>query len=311
VDVPSYVPIDAELLRRLYVDERLTTTEVAVRLACGATTVGRRLRQFGIPARPRGPSPGFGFERGTAVPYHRTQWSPETAYVVGLIATDGNLSRNGRNLSITSKDLDLLETVRACLDLRTRMSPVMGGYGTACYRVQWSDRRFYRWLVGIGLTPAKSLTLGPLAIPDEYFADFLRGCIDGDGCILVYTDRYHTTKDTRYVYERLYVSLYSASRPFLEWIQTTVHRLAGVSGTINTNTKGRQDRRPISALRYAKAESIQVIAWMYYAPEVPCLARKRVKAERFLSPLGHVRGGHVGRPRVGWLYNVEPNGVGS
>ncbi len=307
----SCVLIETETLRRLYVDERLTTTEVAVRLACGATTVGRRLRQLGIPARPRGPSPGFGFERGTAVPYHRTQWSPETAYVVGLIATDGNLSGNGRHLSITSKDLDLLETVRACLDLRTRMSPVKGGYGTTCYRVQWSDRRFYRWLVGIGLTPAKSLTLGPLAIPDEYFADFLRGCIDGDGCILLYTDRYHTTKDTRYVYERLYVSLVSASRPFLEWIQTTAHRLVGVSGTINTNTKGRQDRRPISTLRYAKAESIQVITWMYYAPEVPCLARKRVKAERFLSPLGRARGGHVGRPRVGWLYNVEPNGVGS
>lgn len=182
---PPYVSIDPELLRRLYVDERLTTVEVAARLACGATTVGRRLRQFGIPARPRGPSPGYAFEREPAVPYRRTQWSPETAYVVGLIATDGNLSRNGHSLSITSKDLDLLETVRACLDLRTRMSPVKGGYGTMCYRVQWRDRRFYYWLVGIGLTPAKSLTLGPLAIPDEHFADFLRGCIDGDGCILL------------------------------------------------------------------------------------------------------------------------------
>ena len=307
----TYIAIDEEQLRRLYLDERLTAAEVATRLGCGATTVGRRLRRFGIQARPRGPSPGYGFERGRTVPYHRTVWSPATAYVVGLIATDGNLSRNGRNLSITSKDVDLLETVRACLDLRTGMRPVKGGYGTTCYRVQWSDRRFYRWLVGIGLTPAKSLTLGPLDIPDEHFADFLRGCIDGDGCILLYTDRSHTIKDTRYVYERLYVSLYSASRPFLEWIQTTAHRLAGVSGTINTNTKGGQDRQPISALRYAKAESIRVISCMYYAPDVPCLARKRVKAERFLSPLGRACGRHVGRPKVGWLYNVEPDGAGS
>jgi len=66
---------------------------------------------------PRGPSPGHAFERGTATPYRRTHWSPETAYVVGLIATDGNLSGNGRRVSITSKDLDLLETVRACLGL--------------------------------------------------------------------------------------------------------------------------------------------------------------------------------------------------
>ena len=33
------------------------------------------------------------------------------------------------------------------------------------------------------MTPEKSLTLGPLAIPDEYFPDFFRGCIDGDGSI--------------------------------------------------------------------------------------------------------------------------------
>ena len=300
---PPYVPIDPELLRRLYVDERLTTDAIAAQLGCAGITVLRRLRKLGIPVRPRGPSPGYSLQRPGTDPLLRTTWSRDIAYVVGLIATDGNLSRNGRNLSITSKDLDLLETVRACLDLRTPVSPVKGGYGTTCYRVQWGDRRFYHWLVGIGLTPAKSLTLGPLAIPDEHFADFLRGCIDGDGCIVVYTDRYHTTKDTRYVYERLYVSLYSASRPFVEWIQTTVHRLVGVSGTINTNTKGGPDRRPISALRYAKAESIRLIGWMYYAPDVLCLARKRVKAERFLSPLGRARGRHTGRPRVGWLYN--------
>ena len=230
--------------------------------------------------------------------------------MVGLIATDGNLSKNGRTVSVTSKDLEILETVRSCLDLRTRMSPVTGGYGTTCYRVQWSDRHFYHWLVGIGLTPAKSLTLGPLAIPDEFLADFVRGCIDGDGCTLVYTDRYHTARDARYVYERLYVSLYSASRPFLEWVQATVHRSLGIAGTINNSNKG-QNRRSIFALRYAKAESIRLIGWMYYAPGVPCLARKRVKAERFLSPLGRASGRHAGRPRVGWLYNEEPADVRS
>jgi hypothetical protein len=60
----------------------------------------------------------------------------------------------------------------------------------------------YDALLTIGLTPAKSLTLGPLAIPDDYFPDFFRGCIDGDGSVLVYTDRYHAAKNERYVYRR-------------------------------------------------------------------------------------------------------------
>ena len=140
-------------------------------------------------------------------------------------------------------------------------------------------------------------------MPDEVYADFLRGCIDGDGCIHVYTDRQHATKSARYVYEHLYVSLVSASRPFLEWIQASTRRLAGVSGSIHNS--GGKGQRPIWALRYAKAESIRLLVWMYWAPDVPCLARKRDKAEKFLSPLGHASERSVGRPRVGWLYTVQ------
>jgi hypothetical protein len=139
----------------------------------------------------------------------------------------------------------------------------------------------YGWLLGIGLTPAKSLTLGPLAVPDEFFPDFLRGCIDGDGSILRYVDRYHVAKKESYVYERLYLSLVSASRRFLEWMQTTNERLIGVTGSINVKKK--PHCRPVYVLRYAKRESLIVLPWMYYAADLPCLARKRAKADVFLS----------------------------
>ena len=122
------------------------------------------------------------------------------AYAVGLIATDGNLSRRPGRLSIVSNDVDLLDTVRRRLNLGVPIRPHTGGYGHRGHRIAWSDRRFYDWLTTVGLTPAKSLTLGPLAIPDDYFADFLRGCIDGDGSVRVYIDRYHTAKRMQYVY---------------------------------------------------------------------------------------------------------------
>ena len=35
-------------------------------------------------------------------------------------------------------------------------------------------------------------------------------------------------------------------------------------------------------LRYAKRESLDRLHWMYYAPDVPSLARKRAKAEPFM-----------------------------
>jgi hypothetical protein len=154
--------------------------------------------------------------------------------------------------------------------------------------------------------PAKSLRLGALAVPDERFADFVRGCIDGDGSVHVYIDSHHRSKKERYVYERLYVSLVSASYAFLAWIQATVSRLIGVSGVIHEHRSS--GRRPTWDLRYAKAGSIKLIRWMHYGPEIPSLSRKRVKAARFLSALGSSSEQAAGRPRVGWLYNTGTNG---
>jgi hypothetical protein len=292
---PSYVAIDPEVLRRLYVDERLTSSQIARRLGCAEITVLRRLRQFAIPARPRGPLSQAKTLNGDI------RWSPNLAYAVGLLATDGNLSGDGRHLSLTSKDRDLLETFRACLNISAAITPHRGGHGGTNLRVQWGDRHFYNWLVNIGLTPAKSLTLRPLAIPDVVFVDFLRGCIDGDGSVTVYVDRYNMKKSERYVYERLYVKLVSASRPFLEWIQATAHRVLSMRGSIVV--KRAEGRSPMWTLSYAKAESIELLRRIYYSPTVPGLARKRAKAERFLSPLGYISVRSVGRPRVGWVYN--------
>jgi hypothetical protein len=204
-------------------------------------------------------------------------WSPEVAYAVGLIATDGCLSRDGRHVTVSSKDTDLLETLRQCLGLRASVTPY--GAGSRCHHVQWSDRRFYDWLVGIGLSPAKSLTLGRLSIPDAHFADFFRGCIDGDGSIVVYVDRYHAAKNERYVYQRLYLSLVSASRPFVDWIRATLQQLITVDGSIAMQ---RHRPRLVYVLRYAKHESLRLLSWMYYARNVACLDRKRRKAEPFL-----------------------------
>jgi len=272
--MPSrFVCLDPAVLWRLYVVEQHTLIELATRLGCSATTTSRRLRQFGIPARPRGPMPLR--QAGDFV------WSPPVAYAIGLIATDGNLSRDGRHISVVSKDLDQLEALRRCLGLRVSISAFQSKRGSLAGRVQWSDRAFYKVLLLIGLTPNKSLTLGQLAIPDEYYPDFFRGCIDGDGSILVYIDRHHTARNERYVYTRLYVSLASASRTFVDWIRSTVQRLTSLHGVIEIQQ--RTGRRPIWLLRYAKRESRALLRWMYYAPDLPSLARKRAKAEPFLE----------------------------
>jgi len=258
-----------EEVSHLYWDRQLSMDEVALRVGC-ATTVRRRFRGLALPVRSRGPR---------TAPIDTISWTSERAYAVGLIATDGNLSKDGRHLTVTSADVDLLETLHRCLNLKARVTRTAPG--SRCHRVQWSDRNFHRWLRGVGLSPAKSRTLGMLAVPDEYLADFVRGCIDGDGSVVVYVDRYHAGKSARYVYKRLYVTLGSASRPFLDWLRAALGRLTGLSGSISQRASHRG--RPYWVLRWARRESVRLLGWMYYAPSLPCLARKRHRAEPFLA----------------------------
>src|SRR5205809_5416935 len=166
---PSYVPIDPDVLRRLYVEERLTSSQIANGLAWAEITVLRRLRRFGIPARPRGPLSGHSDRASAVVSRARSTWSPEIAYVVGLVATDGNLSRIRYGLTLSSNDIDLLETVRRCLQLTNAITRYTTG---RCYHIQWRDLRFYEWLVDLGLTPSKSFTHGSFSVPDDHLADF-------------------------------------------------------------------------------------------------------------------------------------------
>lgn len=261
--------IDVDELGRLYVDERLTAEDLAQRIGCSETTVRGRLRTHGLVLRSRGPRQEESVTQG---------WTRERAYAIGLIATAGNLSKDGRHFTVTSADPDLLYVLRRSLALQANVRQI--GSRVRCYRVQWSDRRFYEWVESIGLSPAKSRSLGALSISDEYFADFARGCIDGDGSIIVYVDRYHSDKNPRYVYERLYVTLVSASRLFVDWFRARLLRLVGIHGSISERRS--RSNRPYWVLRYARRESSRLLPWIYYEPSVPCLARKRARSEPFL-----------------------------
>ena len=280
-------------LRDLYVTQGLTIEQIAARFGLAATTIARRFADLGIRARRRGPLPGTRHGAPLSQGQER-QWSAELAYAVGLITTDGCLSQDGRHLTMTSKDFDLLETVRQCLRINARIT--LSTNPRPCYRLQWGDLIFHRWLMGIGLMPAKSLRLGPLRVPDEWLRDFLRGCIDGDGSIVTYTDRYNTFKKSTYVYTRIYLSLVSASPRFIEWLRSALGRVIGVRGDVSVRrTEGRHD---IWKLRYAKQESLILLRWMYHRADVPCLRRKYGIAAPFLVQLTRTRERRRGRPVV-------------
>jgi len=219
--------------------------------------------------------------RGPKPKRREVVWSPELAYAIGLIATDGSLSCDGRHLDFTSKDLEQIKNIIGCLNLkRVKIGKKNLRAKNLAYRVQWGDVVLYDFLLRIGLMPNKSKALGALIIPDEHFFDFLRGSFDGDGCFYSYFDpRWKSS----FMY---YISITSASPAHIIWLRETLHRLLGVKGHIS-KMGGKDKRRGlISNLRFAKKESLIVMNAIYSTSCPIHLARKRLKIERALRIVG-------------------------
>lgn len=193
-------------------------------------------------------------------------WSAEFAYVIGLIATDGNLSPDGRHITFTSKDLELASLFRKYINSDGKIgkkSRILLGE-KKYFVVQLGDVVFYKFLLSIGLTPNKSKTMGKLKIPEEFFYDFLRGCIDGDGTIGGF-------KHPESMLIQYKIRLVSASKMFLDWLQSSTAR-DGVKGFLTRSGY-------MHTLVYAKKDSTKLINLLYYAGFPISLKRKYDQAQ--------------------------------
>lgn len=206
----------------------------------------------------------------------RKDWSPNFAYALGLLATDGCLLNDGRHIDITSKDTEQLKNFLVCLNIKNKITKKTSGKGERLYsRVQFGDVVFYKFLLDIGLMPAKTKILGALKIPDRYFFDFLRGAFDGDGTFFSYYDpRWKSSF-------MFYTAFASASHSFIDWLRTEIFKKLGIKGHISKNRNSITEQ-----LKYAKKESLKILGRMYHAPNVICLRRKRLKIEKALSIVG-------------------------
>lgn len=202
-----------------------------------------------------------------------TKWSPNLAYAVGLITTDGCLSKDGRHITFTSKDLQLIEAFKESLNVthvKTGLTTSGNGSGKKYLRVQLSDVRFYKWLKEIGLTPRKSLTLGELNIPRIFFFDFLRGCFDGDGTIYSFWDKRWRSS---YMF---YLAFNSGSLKHLHWLQKEIDSAIGIFGRIKLGKRCYQ-------LNFAKQATRILWSSMFYKDKLPYLERKFIKAQSIFA----------------------------
>jgi len=199
-------------------------------------------------------------------------WSSNFAYAIGLLVTDGSVSKNGRHIVFVSKDREQLDNFTKALDISVPVSYTRSGYtNKKVTRIQFSDSLFCEFLCKIGIMPNKTKVITKVAIPKKYFFDFLRGHLDGDGCTYSYFDpRWKASF-------MCYTTFVSASRPHIEWLQGEILKYIKINGHISTTRNG-----TVYQLRYAKTESLKLWKKLYYGGSLH-LSRKRLKIERILG----------------------------
>ncbi len=200
-------------------------------------------------------------------------WNNNFAYIIGVITTDGNLSSDLRHLIITSKDYEMVFNCRKHLGISNKISRTArgGSREKKYYMLQFGDKNFFEFLLRLGLTPRKSKTMAKLEIPKKYFADFFRGCIDGDGSISI--SKHPESKHLQYK-----IRLCSASFDFLKWIlEFSKKYFKIIGGSISKTNKS-----SVYTLTFGKSDSIEILK-MIYLKNVLCLSRKKKIALKILG----------------------------
>lgn len=136
--------------------------------------------------------------------------------------------------------------------------------------MQISSISFYNFLMNIGLMPNKSKVVGKINVPTDFYNHFLKGVIDGDGCI-------GRWKHPRNNCEQWSLRIVSASENFINWLKCKIELIMGAKGRIYREEAEGKERW---ILKYGKIASRRIFNECYECePELElerkaCLAKK-------------------------------------
>ena len=181
---------------------------------------------------------------------------PNLWYLVGLITSDGCLSSDGRHVDITSKEYKFLQKIKDTFNLSNKIGTKNRNKINEAYYLQISNINFYEFLLSIGLTPNKSLKLSNLNIPKDFFVDFLRGVIDGDGSLRRWL---HPTN----LREQWSLRIFSGSPLFIKWLQSTIGKYLKCQGRIHSAIRPER-KNFIYTLKYGKMAARIILEKCYY-----------------------------------------------
>lgn len=204
---------------------------------------------------------------------------PEKAYWLGFLYADGYVIKNIKNrnyevsMQLNIKDRYILEKLNniigGCHKIKDTVCDEREICGRTSYNIEESILRIYSKdmvldLEKHGVVQNKT---NSIIFPrvENYFWDFLRGFLDGDGCIYV-------SKKNKCV-----ISFTNSNHKFLEYLRDTIDDKLSICGHIYTE----KDKK--HSLRFLRKEDVLLLLENIYYEDCLCLKRKLDKYKSFLA----------------------------
>ena len=200
--------------------------------------------------------------------------TPEKAYFLGLLLTDGNVHYDQRcenrqpsiQIALNGEDIDILEKFKCELSADNKISVYTNDGRFECVFIVHS-LKMAQDLEKYNIVPCKTFLIKEIpSIPKQYIRDLIRGIFDGDGTV------YILSKD-----QKLRFGFYG-THDLIEDIVNFLHQ--EIDLPLNKIT----DKSTVSFITFGKMDQIRSFYdYIYYSPEVTCLSRKRKKFEDYFN----------------------------
>lgn len=200
--------------------------------------------------------------------------SHNMAYILGLLASDGNISNKGNKIKIalSATDKEILEKIQKELQSTRPLYEYETSQGYKVVELIFNSEKIKKKLAEYNIVPNKSLTLKPpLKLNEKYIIDYIRGFFDGDGSIA----------KTGYQSRGIEFRIVSASKNILQFFETYFYTHYNQSLSHIYLRKKQEGYAQLYDLRYSTNFSKQLYDIMY-TPDSLYLKRKKDKYKQLL-----------------------------
>lgn len=229
-------PLDLEEVKRIY-GETQSQHEAAKILGCGRSKLQEFCAKHEIKRETKYNHDAF------------AKINEQSCYWAGFIAADGCVYRNFLKIALQPRDHQHLSNLFHFLGSQKK-SQIKRGYARFTIRSKKIKEDLF---TKFNITPKKSLTLQPPNIIDNnLIRHYLRGLIDGDGCLYITTDN------------TLRLSIVSASEKMANWLVDIFN-----VNFLNCNARIRLSKYEKTGNTYyavivTKSQSVEdIIRWLY------------------------------------------------